>query len=415
MPASLQQSGNQNPVIFGAGNTRYAICGIARLAQLAVEADAQRTVRTPGVYSKLSLRVVTNNTTGSSTVKFRKNGADGNQTITIGAGVTGEFIDASNTDSAADGDEICYQVINGGGGGLFITFIQTVFVPTADETVSHWSGSGTLNSPAASTTYFHPPFGNDFNLVTTETIRQVKVPCAGVLRNLFVNTNSNGRSTDTVVTVRKNGVDTTLTATIAGGALGFTEDTAHQVSVAADDLIVLGWATGTGAGDIGSSVGLEFVTANGMCVLGTGSGGAAGASFAFGLTRFFTLAAQMATGATAEADARSELRQVFVAEFLRAYIVSNTLDASTAITLRRNGADAAPALSVGSGVTGWVEDNVNFVACDATDELNFGLVAGGSSGAIALSMIAIGLSVRTMARLRHGLLDGGKLSGRLIR
>lgn len=60
--------------------------------------------------------VISNGLTGDTTIRVRKNGADGNGLMTIGTGATGWFEDASNRDVFAVGDEFCWQVITPGTG-----------------------------------------------------------------------------------------------------------------------------------------------------------------------------------------------------------------------------------------------------------------------------------------------------------
>src|SRR5690349_17266000 len=93
----------------------------------AAESNAQITRRVPGVESNLYIRVNTNDR-GTSTLRFRINGGDGNQVVSITASTTGEFEDTSNTDTIAAGDLTDYQ-ITGGAGGTTLTFgiVSTLF------------------------------------------------------------------------------------------------------------------------------------------------------------------------------------------------------------------------------------------------------------------------------------------------
>lgn len=73
----------------------------------------------------------------------------------------------------------------------------------------------------------------------TEATRQITMPRAGTMKNLYVRTLSNiGGSGDTwVTTVRKNAADTSLTCTISTGAASCSDtDAGHAVSFAAGDL-----------------------------------------------------------------------------------------------------------------------------------------------------------------------------------
>ena len=66
--------------------------------------------------SNLEIFLQTNAVTATSTLKLRKNGGNGNQTISIAASTTGYFEDTTNTDSILATDEVNYQLITGGTG-----------------------------------------------------------------------------------------------------------------------------------------------------------------------------------------------------------------------------------------------------------------------------------------------------------
>lgn len=76
---------------------------------------------------------------------------------------------------------------------------------------------------------------------TPETTYQVPVPLAGTFKNFYVRTTSTQSGTGSlVITMRKNGVDTTIIVTVAAGAsAGTVSDTTHSFTVAAGDLITM--------------------------------------------------------------------------------------------------------------------------------------------------------------------------------
>jgi len=64
------------------------------------------------IFSNLLVHVINNSITVSdTTVKVRKNSADGNGLVSIPAGATGFFEDTSNSDSFANGDKLAYVII----------------------------------------------------------------------------------------------------------------------------------------------------------------------------------------------------------------------------------------------------------------------------------------------------------------
>lgn len=72
--------------------------------------------RTTMKLSNLECYVYVNTITASSTIRSRKNSADGNQLITIPASTSGYFEDSTNTDSIVATDKINFEIITGGTG-----------------------------------------------------------------------------------------------------------------------------------------------------------------------------------------------------------------------------------------------------------------------------------------------------------
>jgi hypothetical protein len=109
-------------------------------------------------------------------------------------------------------------------------------------------------SAAAGTFFLDPCFG-----VRTATANEIRIYCgaAGTISNLYLFQRVGSTGGNCVYTVRKNGVDQTLTATIA--AAGTTgNDTAHSFTVAKGDYIsikqVAGGGTSAGATDVTATV-----------------------------------------------------------------------------------------------------------------------------------------------------------------
>ena len=89
-------TGTQSGVVTESPGTYYASLAYSNHAIRSVEAQAQVTARRSGTFSNLRVRITTHTGTPGSTIRFRKNGADGNQVISIGVAQTGEFEDATN-------------------------------------------------------------------------------------------------------------------------------------------------------------------------------------------------------------------------------------------------------------------------------------------------------------------------------
>lgn len=152
------------------GATGYAIC-LGHADNAFTEAQARLNALVPSTLSDLNVYVDANSVSASSTVKLRKNGADGNQVVTIGAGSTGWFHDATNTDDVVATDEIAYQCAAGAGGtsltfrsfGMVATVVVTQTPSPATVTSSWVVGSPTMTlgavtpSPASVTSSWVVP------------------------------------------------------------------------------------------------------------------------------------------------------------------------------------------------------------------------------------------------------------------
>lgn len=102
--------------------------------------------------------------------------------------------------------------------------------------------------------YLNPGYGN--NSTSPTSAISVIAPRAGILRNLFVRHHSAAVSANTVTyTVQINGVDTTLSTTLAANAIATASDVVRTVSIAQGDRVTV---KVTKSGSIGSG-GLKAV------------------------------------------------------------------------------------------------------------------------------------------------------------
>lgn len=101
-----------------------------------------------------------------------------------------------------------------------------------------FTGGGAQNT-AGTTAY--APIGGTTNYNATERNRQIVIARACVIKNLSIVTGTSQPGTGTMVfTVRKNGVDTALTLTVAiNAAAGTFADNTNEVSFSAGDLLSL--------------------------------------------------------------------------------------------------------------------------------------------------------------------------------
>src|SRR6266496_2509238 len=81
------------------------------------EVNLKSRISWPVNFSQMTVWVLTNAITAASTFTFRKNAANGNQTVSITASTTGAFTDTTNTDSSIGApDLINYRLVTGATG-----------------------------------------------------------------------------------------------------------------------------------------------------------------------------------------------------------------------------------------------------------------------------------------------------------
>lgn len=145
----------------------FAVGGVAPLAQLfnvtnysnpgrlstptTTEANAQFKSRLAHTARSLQASVSANTIATSATViKFRKNTADGNQSLSYAAAETGAKVDASNTDEIADGDVYNYQIVTPNTSGTFtLRFVGHAGDVVSPVTAAPDTGALTASGAAA--------------------------------------------------------------------------------------------------------------------------------------------------------------------------------------------------------------------------------------------------------------------------
>lgn len=120
--------------------------------------------------------------------------------------------------------------------------------------------NNTVLATATGTVYSSP--GNDGTALSIATEGNVSFPITrtGTIRNLFVRTGGTAKinTPTTVIIIRKNGVDTTVTLTMTQTINTTTSDITHSFTVVAGDLITVSFTT-TGVAGVSTSIaGVSF-------------------------------------------------------------------------------------------------------------------------------------------------------------
>lgn len=369
------------------GTTRYAALAVTAVFWQATEAQAEIIYRFGGTLSKFGVRVTTA-PNGSSTCRIRKNQANSSLAVTIPGATTGLFEDNTNTVTYASGDTLAWQAVAGAGGSsLLPTLWSVVNTPTANATTKiGYTSGGALTAASAVRQQI---FGGFVTSLEATNIRQTNINFAATAKNMSVMATANTRSANTAFRLRKNNANASSLVTVTALTTGLFEDTTNTDSIAAND--DLAWQTTTGVGASESLtiasclVDLENTTnAKSNLIVATGSNNSSNTNSA--LTTHYPLSGRMAASAT-EPGYQADLNLTTTLSDLAVLVATNTLNGSSTIKSRKNGADGNMLVTYGASTSGAIEDNTNTDSLVDGDLTNYQLVTGGSSGNIQLLVI----------------------------
>lgn len=350
--------------------------------------------RTPGALSGLTIKVIQNNFTSAVTFKSRIGGVDGNQLVTVGAGLTGDFQDTTHTDNLAGAGELLSVMLTIPAQSGSFTYVlgSLKFLPTAttDTVVLHQAlGAGT--TAGASATHYKSLSGLG-STQTTESREQFKVKIAGTYKNLFVNIDTNTSTKTTTFRFRKNGANGNMNVAVAAGLTGIFEDTSNTDTVAVDDLVNTIATTLSGATGLITygNVGVSFVgtAAKYHLICATHDG----TSLNSNQTGYAAIAGALALISSTENDCKALAGIGAVLSNLEVRVITNTITASTTVRTRKNNANGAQTLTIGAGLTGVFEDTSNTDSVVATDYVNYQIVTP-SPGGTAIRLNDFGVLV----------------------
>lgn len=373
---------------LAAAATRYVqAVGNSRLINNGTETDREITWRATATLSNLFVRITANAITLASTARTRKNLANGGQSVSITALTTGAFEDTTNTDSITGSDEVDVQFVIGATGTTLTPSVVSLVCDTTTG-ASRIGNDVVMGLSVASTTSFDSLAGGNVD-VATEVDAQLLMREAGDFNDLFVRIATNARTTSTTFAIRKNGANLG-SVSVGAGLTGVFEATGSLGSVAAGDKVCWGHTTGTGTGTIDLTT--RAVEWTGYAFFAMGHDFTVAAL----LQRFFGIGG-LDNAQVTEADIKTKCRTGFMARSSYARVLSNTLSAATAITVRRNGTNAL-SISVPAATTGDFENTADQAQFLAADDINWSVDATGSlTGSIQISLLGVfqALAVRT--------------------
>lgn len=370
------------------GLTRYLPAGLSQ-AGVATGAEAATALYYPaGTISFLSVYVSSNAMSASSTFRIRKNTANGNSIVTIGAGVTGLFTDTSNTDTTSAGDVIAYQIITGADAGTVAMVIENpslTFEATTNTTVVY--SVTTTRTLTTGATQYNLLSGNhnDESASTTTTTMASKFNKAGTLKNLLVRIGTNAATTGNY-TIKSYNVGSAaagnLLVTVAPGTSGNFTDTSNSDSISVGDFWCLQRVNG---GDASVNIDLEttnFETTGDetQAISGRGNGGGV---IAANNTFYSTINPNWVYQRATEAPTQTECHADYNISNFYTNVTANTVTASSTYAVRVNGASSTLSITIGASTTGQFTDTDVVSVLDG-DLINVQMVTGATGTSMVL-------------------------------
>ena len=356
--------------------TRYLSIGHGMPLAFITEANSQVVFREPGTLSKLWVRVNSNDHT-SLAYRVRINGSDGNLTCSYGSSETGIKKDDTNSDAVAAGDTLSLSAVASGGTAAAHVVWVLVFTPTTDSPTLY-TNQANFDVSTSSVTEFIG-FAGRSSLGSVEADHRFRALVAGRLKYLRLRGTNNGANTVTFRS-RVNGVNGNLVVAIAGGG-SHGEDTTNEDTIAAGDDI--GLSVTTGAGMVASSFpllhctfipdsGFQYVSMMDQAFLSPST------------TYYFSAGGSLDSFAT-EAECSLEARFAQRLSKLAIYVSTNGNSSSSTFRLRINGANSTQVITIGAGVTGFLQDATHTDDVAAGDLIDYQLVTGAGGSDITLT------------------------------
>jgi hypothetical protein len=370
---------------FGAG-TWYISSPSGWNNNNSTEALEQTKVDKAGIISTLTCRFSANASNGTTSVTTRKNGADGNVTISIGTGLTGFVSDVVNSDTIAVDDLVNLKVINGGVGNCSISNTRVVFNSTGSA-VELFGNAGVSSSANNTTAYILIGGGGGSNGTDSVVIMRTRAPATW--SNFQAYFNSNARTTTTTLGTRINTTNGNQVLSVGAGLTGLFRDTTHTDAVAAGDNIK-GYRTNGASAEaysfISATSSMAFATNSFLCTASV-----LGITMTAGTTYRCTVSGTPTTDTTGDTSVQMSTG-IDNVKFTNLYFSVNANAATIASTgtLRNTAADTSLSVSITALTTGNFEDTTNSAVVNAFNMLSIGFVTGtgGNVTLIGYSMLA---------------------------
>lgn len=339
-------------------------------------ANEQTKIRTAGVLSRMAVYITSNSRNGAIVYRLRVNGSNVNQSVSITASTTGVFSDTSNSDTISAGDLLSMFSDNGGSSGTcLMTSGSMEFAATSGTTqFMAWAANVSLS------------FVNDWRfglfhgaqVAATDARSEDRFKTGGSMANFFVYVPTNTRTSTVTFACKKNGSTGNLSISVTASSTGAFEDTSGSDTIASGDDYMYSMNIIAGSNAIAvSCMKVEWSPTSDLSShLGSHALVASPINFTQAGT-FEPLSGKIGQ-ATVEAEHGYIFRSAFLLTNLQIYVSANTTETGTA-RMRKNAGNGNMAISIGSGVTGYLEDSSNTDSVVAGDRANYHRIKTGTN------------------------------------
>lgn len=210
---------------------------------LATEASTQTKFKTAGTLQNMFSNVTTNSKAEATTLRVRKNGANGNQVLSITALTTGQFEDTSNTDTVAVDDLINVSLVEGISGLNISWGVATSLDFVTTDSTSVFIESNVSSTIGANLTRYFGLAGEGDGQVS-ETGKKALALVTGTLSKLNCYVSANTVTAASTLKLRKNTANGNQSVSITASTTGFFEDASNTDSITPTDVIDLQLVTG---------------------------------------------------------------------------------------------------------------------------------------------------------------------------
>jgi hypothetical protein len=237
--------GHSQVSIASASSTLYAE-PFGSSANYATEANGQLKIKKAGTFKHIQAYLSANARTTITTLRSRKNEANGNQSVQIPGGGSARWEhDPARDDSFAVDDRFNLAFTTGTGAEtLSYTSLLAYFTnPNRDWPSVNQRASGSINN--ANVVMYYSLLGGRMNFDSGETPLQLKLPRALDYSFLSIYVATNSLTASSTLRFRKNGANGNQSLAIPAGSGGWFTDLSGEDSCVADDLIDAQMTTGT--------------------------------------------------------------------------------------------------------------------------------------------------------------------------